>query len=134
VGVRRVVIRVGAKRRQKRGLVVGAAADPAVRAARPLGDRVATADELLGVFRRLEKFVREAAVAGIGRRREDVLALGIVQRVVEPRQHARGIAKRGVRRDVFYALAVNPDLASVAQAFEILLTGVWRCHPGVSMG
>ena len=48
--IRRVVVGVGAERREEGGLVVGAAADPAVRDARPLGDGVTRADELLGIL------------------------------------------------------------------------------------
>src|SRR5437773_8277219 len=66
--------------------------------------------------------MREAAAPGVGLRREDRLSRRVVERVVEPRDHPRGIAEGGMRGDVLHALAVNPDFAIVAQALEILLT------------
>ena len=47
----------------------------------------------------------------------------IVQRVVQAREHAHGVAERGMRRDVLDALAVDPDLAAVAQALEVFRGG-----------
>jgi hypothetical protein len=44
-----------------------------------------------------------------------------MQRVVEPRDHPRGVAERRMGRDILDALAVDVDLAPVAQAVEILL-------------
>src|SRR5262245_4740172 len=64
-----------------------------------------------------------AATAGVGFLRQDRLAFGIVERVVQPRDHARGVSKRGMRRDVLDALAVDPDFTPVAQALEVLLAG-----------
>ena len=51
------------------------------------------------------------------------LLLGIVQRIVEPRDRARRVAERRMRGDVVDALAVDIDLASVAQAFEVFRAG-----------
>ena len=57
----------------------------------------------------------------------------VVQRVVEPRQHPGRVAKGRVRRDVLDPLAVDPDLAAVAQALEELLAGVRPRGPVVSV-
>ena len=54
------------------------------------------------------------------------LRLGIVQRIVEPRDHARGVAKGRMGGDVLDALAVDVDLAAVAQRLEILRAGLRR--------
>ena len=105
--VRRVELGVGAERRQERRLVVGRAADPAVGEPRPFGDRVAAGKQILERLRRLEEGVRLAAVAGVGRHQELVLALGVVQRVVEARDHPRGVAEGRMRRDVLDPLAVD---------------------------
>jgi hypothetical protein len=48
---RLVEVGVGAERAEERGLVVGAAAHPAVGHPRPLGDRVAVGDEVLDAVR-----------------------------------------------------------------------------------
>src|SRR6516162_6998013 len=68
-----------------------------------------------------EEFVRAYAETVHGR---ELLARGrIVQRVVEPRDRARGVAKRGMLGDVADPLAVEIDLAAVAKAREVLLAG-----------
>src|SRR5262249_51469541 len=64
--------------------------------------------------------------AGRGRQQNPVPALGIVQRVVEPRHDARGVAESLVLGDVLDALAVDVDLASVRQRGQILGTGLRR--------
>src|SRR5437899_12026975 len=73
--------------------------------------------------------MRVAARAGIGRARQLCLRGRIVERVVEPRQHAGGIAKGWMRRDVVDALAVDPDLAAVAETLEELLARERPCDP-----
>ena len=87
---------------------------------RPLGDGVAARYQLLRRPGRLEIGLREAAVAGVGRHSQLVLVLGIVQRIVEARHHARGVAERRVRGHVLDALAVDVDLAPVAQGVQEL--------------
>jgi len=47
-----------------------------------------------------------------------------MQSVVEPGQHARGIAEGGMLGDVRYPLAVDPHLTPVVEAVEKLLAGV----------
>ena len=91
--VRIVEVGIGAERRQERRLVVGRAAHPAVgqRAHSAMASRPATSSSQ--GLRRLEEGVRHAAVAGVGRQQELVLALLVVQRVVEARDHARGVAE-----------------------------------------
>ena len=124
--VRLVEFGVGAERAQERRLVVGRAAHPAVGELRPFGDGVAPGDHLLERLRRLEERVGHAAVAGVGRQQEPVLALGIVQRVVQPRHHPRGVAERLVLGHVLDALAVDEDLAAVGQRREIVGAGLRR--------
>src|SRR5580704_15839824 len=87
--------------------------------------------------------MREAAIAGVSRTGDHILGGRIMQRVVHPRDHARGVAKRRMHCDVFNALAVNVYLAIVAQAFQIFLAGhgphirldrcrLWCTHRGSS--
>src|SRR5262245_42436485 len=66
--------------------------------------------------------MRHAAVARVGRHEQLGLALGVVQRVVEPRDHACGVAKGGMCGDVLDALAIDVDRAPVAQRIQELLT------------
>ena len=62
------------------------------------------------------------------------LCFGIVQRVVEARDHARGVAEGRMRRDVLDAFAVDVDLAAVAQRFQKLLAVHRRRDLDVSGG
>jgi hypothetical protein len=63
-------------------------------------------------------------VAGIGRQHDLVGVFRIVQRVVEPRHHARRVAERRMRRDVLHPLAVDVDRAIVAQRIEVFRAGL----------
>jgi hypothetical protein len=54
---------------------------------------------------------------------QQICLLRIVQRVIEPGDGASRIAKCRMRCDVLDQLSVKVDLAAVAKAFEILLTG-----------
>jgi hypothetical protein len=47
-----------------------------------------------------------------------------VQRVVEPGDHASGVAKSRMRGDVFDPLAVNPHLSPVVEAVEKFAAGI----------
>ena len=122
--VRRVEVGVGAEGREERRLVIGRAAHPAIGELGPFGDGVPAGDELLHVLRRLEERVGVTLVAGVGRQQELVLALGVVQRVVEARDHPGGVAEGRVRGDVLDALAVDVDLAAVLQRFQVFLAGL----------
>ncbi len=117
---RRVEVGVRAQRGEERGFIIRTAAHPAVRDARPFGDGVARCHHFLDVVRGLEKVMRVAAAAGVGLGAENRLAL-VVQRVIQARQHAGGIAEGRVRGDVLHPLAVDPNLAPVAQALHELL-------------
>ena len=64
-----------------------------------------------------------AAASGIGRRRQDTALARIVQRVIEPGCHADRVAEGRMHRDVFDALAVDVDLAVVAQARHVFIAG-----------
>src|SRR5262245_32615821 len=79
--------------------------------------------QLAAVALGAEQLVLIAARAGGGRRGELVRGLGIVQRVIEARDRARGVAEGGVRGHVDYALAVDVDLAPIAQAGEVFRAG-----------
>ena len=114
---------IGAERVHQRGFVVRRAPHPAVGHARPMRDGVALGDEVLARARDAEKFVGEAARAGVGRRGQDRLGLLRMQRVIEPRDRARGIAEGRMGGDVLDAFAIDIDLAPVAQAFEIFGAG-----------
>ena len=71
----------------------------------------------------LEELVRVAAGAGIGRRGQHVLGLGIVQRVIEQGDGGNRIAEGRMRRDIFDPVAVDVDFAPVAQGLEELSPG-----------
>ena len=71
------------------------------------------------VFGALEECVRLALAVGIRRQQQLLRLFRVVQRVEQPRRHARRVAERGMRRDVFDALAVDVDLAAVAQRLQV---------------
>src|SRR6266566_2014455 len=48
-----------------------------------------------------------------------------VKGIVQPRNHARRIAKGRMGGDIFDALAIDPDFTAVAQAFEVLVARQW---------
>jgi hypothetical protein len=60
----------------------------------------------------------------------------VVQRVVEPGDHPRGVAERRVHSDVLDPLAVDPDFTPVIEAVEKFLAGIGqqrfaaRCRVG----
>src|SRR5262249_1449221 len=62
-------------------------------------------------------------------RDKNLPGLGIVQGIVQTRNRARAVAKRTMRGDVLDALAVDIDLAAVAQAFKVLGAGEWPGRP-----
>ena len=130
-----VEVGVGAERREERRLVVGRAAHPAVGDPRPFGDRVGgPAIKSARRLRRLEEGVRQAAAAGVGRQQDLARALRIVERIEQARGHARGVAERRVRGDVLDPLAVDVDLAPVAQRIQILGGGHRRFASYVADG
>jgi hypothetical protein len=112
---------VRAERAQERPLVVGRPAHPAPGASLPVGDRVALGDLLLDRVRGAEEAVREASP--FGRDGENVLALRVVQRVVHARDHPCRVAERRMVGDLLDALAVDPDLAVILEAREVLVAG-----------
>jgi hypothetical protein len=118
-----VELGVGPQRVEEGRLVVGTAAHPAVGNAGPCGDGIALTGHLLARAGGLEEAVRVAAGAGVRGRCQDVLGAGIVQRIIELGDRDRRIAERRVLGDILYALAVNVDLAAVAQRLEELLPG-----------
>ena len=120
VGELAVELGVGAQRVEEGRLVVGAAAHPAVGDARPGGDGVALGDHILARAGGLEEAVRVAAGAGVGGGRQHLLGLGIVQRVIELGDRDSRIAERWMLGDVLDALAVDVDLAAVAQRLQVL--------------
>jgi hypothetical protein len=65
---------------------------------------------------------------------QDLGILGIVHRVIQPGHRARRVAKRRMGGDVGDALAVDPHLAPVAQALQVLIAGVDGALPGRARG
>jgi hypothetical protein len=128
---RLVEARVGPKRCQERGLIIRAPPDPAIGNSCPFGDGVTGRHHLLDVSRRAVELVGKAAAASVGFHRQRCLARGIVQGVVEACNHPNRVSECRMRRDVLYALAVDPDLAAVPQAFEVLGSSE-RTGPGRS--
>ena len=122
--VRFVEIGIRAERRQERGLVIRRPSHPSIGDPGPFGDRITPGDEVVHGLRRLEEGVRHAAIAGVGRQQKLVLALVVVQRVVEAGDHARGVAEGRMRGDVFDPLTVDVDGAIVAQRVQIFLAGL----------
>ena len=124
--IRIIELGVGAERRQKRRLVVGRTAEPSVGELRPLGDGVPPGQQIVERFRRLEERVGLAAVAGVSRHHDLVGVFRVVQRIVKPGHHARGVAEGRVRRDVLHALAVDVNRAVVAERLDIFRAGLRR--------
>jgi len=106
---------IGAEGREKRRLVVRRAAHPAVGHACPFGDGVAAGDEVLHGFWRLEEGVRHSPIASVCRQQQLFLSLVVMQGVEKARHHPRGIAEGGMGRDILDALAIDEDLAAIAQ-------------------
>src|SRR6267378_4152581 len=122
--VRIVKVRVGAEGREKRRLVIRRTAHPAVGHARPFGNGVAAGDEILDGLWRLEEGVRHSRIARVCRRQQLVLSLVVMQRVEQARHHPGGVAEGRMGGDVLDALAVDEDLAAVAQGFDVLRAGL----------
>ena len=116
---------IGPERVHQRGLVVGRAPHPPVGHARPLGDCVSLRDEFLPRAGRTEELMGIPARASVGRPSQTILRLGIVQRVIEPRDGARGVAERRMCGHVVDALAVDIDVTPIAQAREIFRAREW---------
>ena len=49
-----------------------------------------------------------------------------MQGVIQPGDHARGVAEGRVGSEVLDPFAIDPNLARAAQAFQVLLTGQGR--------
>ena len=118
---RLIEVGVGSESTQKCGFVVGAASHPAVGYASPFCDRIACAYQLFYVAWRLIEPVGVAATAGVSFCAENTFVLLVMQCVVEARQHANRVAEGGVGGDVFYPLAIDPDLAAIPQTVDVLL-------------
>ena len=123
LGVGAVIVGHGAQRVREGRLVVGRAAHPAVGQARPAGDCLLRADQILARPRHAEITMGVAARSGVGGTGEQVLGRGIVQRIVEPCDRAHCIAERRMGSDVGHPLAVDVDRAAVAQARHVLDPG-----------
>src|ERR1700722_19559636 len=95
------------------------ASDPSIGHSGPFRDRVAAGDEVIHRLRRFEIRVSETAVAGIGWKEQSAFARLVVQRVVQPRDHPRGIPKCRMGGDVLDAFAVDVDFAPIAKFLEI---------------
>src|SRR4029077_1331875 len=120
---RLIELGVGAESGQKRSLVIGAAAHPAVRQARPFRNRVARADQIFGIAGSPVKPVCQTAAARIGFDAEYALALLLMQGVVQAGQHAHRVTERRMDRDVFNSLSVDPNLPPIAYALDVFVSG-----------
>src|SRR6478752_2549004 len=69
-------------------------------------------NQVLARMRDAKELVGEGARAGVGRAGQDIFLFGVMQRVIEPGDTARGIAEGRVRGDVLDPLAVDIDLAA----------------------
>ena len=125
-----VEVGVGAERGQERRLVVGAAPEPPVAQAGPLGDRLQVADAVLGAARVAEELVGAPAAPGVGLGGDHIAGCRVVQRVVQPRDRAGRVTERGMRGDVLDPLAVHVHLPAVTQALQVLLARQW---PGLGL-
>src|SRR6202035_470493 len=88
------------------------------------GDRVAPGDQVVGRAGRGEIAMGEAAPFGRAGQNALFLLSVLMQRIVEPGDHPRGVAEAGMRGDVLDALAIDPDFAAVIEAVEVFLAGV----------
>lgn len=113
----------------ERRLVVRGTPHEAVGHARPAADRLARAEQVLGVLRGGEEAV---AAAALGIDPGEDVALLAVEAVVEPGDAAAGVAERPVPGDVGDPFAVEVDLATVAQAVEIVGAGHQRVGDGMA--
>src|SRR5262249_24973120 len=123
----------GAKRGEERGLVIGRPAKPAVTQPSPCGDGVAGGELFVDGARCDEVTMREAAPFGGAAQYIFACRVIRVQRVVEPRDHTRGVAERRMVGDLADALAVDPDLAAIVKTVEEFLAGV-RQRGSASVG
>ena len=121
--VRLVEVGIGPECGQERRLVIRASPEPSVADPCPFGDRLEVAHTVLDRPREAEELVGHAVAAGIGPGRDHLAPLGIVERVVEPRDRSRRVSERRVGRDVLDPLPVDVDLAAVADALQILVPG-----------
>ena len=73
-----------------------------------------------------------AAGAGVRGGGEHILQRRVVQGIVQAGNHPGRIAEGRVCGDIFDALAVEPDLAPIAQALEILAPVIGRVGDGTA--
>src|SRR5207249_2535600 len=85
--IRRVVLGVGAERREEGRLVIGRPAHPPVGQARPGGDRVARGDQIGGAHRSPEVSVRVTPRAGIGAARQQGVLARLYDALHAPATH-----------------------------------------------
>src|SRR5262249_18544453 len=101
--------------------VVWGAPHPAVGHAGPGRDGFALADQILARTGDAKELMRIAAVPRVGRAGQYVPGGGVVERVIELRDGARSVTERRMGGDVGNALAIDVNLATVPQAFEVFL-------------
>ena len=109
--------------------VVGRAAHEAIGHARPDRDGLARGHKFCRRVAYGEEFMGADAVAIDARQR--IAGRGIVQRVIEARDRARGVARGRMRGDILDALAIDIDRPAVAQAFQIFASVHQRVGRGV---
>src|SRR5262249_12635186 len=98
--------------------------------ARPLRNRVAGLHHLFGIAWGLEKGVCVPSAAGIRFGAQDAFTL-VMQGVIKASEHPYGVSECGMSRYVLDALAVDPDLAAIAETFKIFLRSK---RPGARSG
>src|SRR5262249_19592155 len=112
------VIEVGVRpeRSKEGGFVIWAASHPTIGDPCPGSDRIAISHKIFSRPSRSKKPHRVAAITGIGRARQRVASLRIVQRIVKTRCHSHGVAEAGVGGYILDSLPVEVDLSSIAEA------------------
>lgn len=118
---RRVELRVGSKARHERRLILRRPPHEAVAKPRPCSNGIPRLEQFLWRLAGCEELVRADAVVVDGR--QEVALRGVVERVIQAHDGAGGIAESGVSRHILDALAIDVDLACIAQTVEILRAG-----------
>ena len=118
-----VIAGINAERIHDRRLVVRRTAHPAIAEPRPGGDRLLLLNQFVSVRCGPEVFVRIASVPGVRWAGEHRLLRGVMQCVVQPGERSRGVAERGVVRDLVDPFTIEEHGAPVPEALPEILAG-----------
>ena len=124
IGIITEVFRVKSQGQHEAGLVVRSSRHPAIRQARPLGNRFTLRNHVFTRSRHFKIGVGKAAVAGIRTGSQVRVFLLVMQRFVQPRHHPGRITKGGVLRYVLNSLTIDPDFPIVFQIRKKFIAGV----------